>query len=449
VVSEFEYFRPHTLLKLLEAASSQPGAVLVYGDEDRIDESGRRHSPWFKGDFDPEQLLGHDAVGRPALFRVEQVRACSKGLDPASSALLHDLALRVTEGRAPADVVHVPHVLCHRVNPPHTEPEASVRVVQSFLERAGIAAQAECKADPHWPSVRVRFQLPEPRPWVTVVVPTRNNLEMARRCVASVLSRTTYAHYDLLIVDNGSDDPECLNWLARVSEHARVSVRRDARPFNFSTLNNDSVREARGEFVALLNDDVEVITPGWLDEMLSLAARPSVGAVGARLLYADHSLQHGGVVVGLQGAAGHALKRLARGDPGPGGRARLLQSYLAVTGACLVVRRALYEQVGGMDEAAFAVAFNDVDLCLKLHAAGYRNLWTPHAELFHHESVSRGKEEPEARRRRLRAEGEALRARWPHWVERDPHYNPDLTLASDDFSLADPPRVALRRSSKP
>jgi GT2 family glycosyltransferase len=293
----------------------------------------------------------------------------------------------------------------------------------------------------------VRFALPTVHPRVTIIIPTRNQLGMLRRCVSSILERTRYDQYDLVIVDNGSDDPQCLQWLTHIGEQPRVRVRRDDQPFNFSSLNNAAVSEARGEFVALLNNDVEVISPDWLEEMLSLAARPEIGAVGARLLYGDRTLQHGGVILGLQGGAGHVLKRLASADAGPGGRARLLQSYLAVTAACLVVRRALYEQVGGMDEATFAVAFNDVDFCLKLHAAGYRNLWTPYAELFHHESISRGKEAVAARRQRLELERAALRARWPRWIEHDPHYNPNLTLKSDDFALAEPPREPLLTSS--
>lgn len=442
LLSGHDYLRPHTLLKLVEAAVARPDAVLVYGDEDRIDDAGRRHSPWFKADFDPESLLGHDAVGRPALFRIQALLECLGAAWPEPSALSHALALRITAGAAER-VVHVPHLLCHTKNAPPLETEAAARAVQDSLDRRGIVARAVPRPDPQWPSVRVHFTLPEPRPWVTVIVPSRNNLEMLRRCVTSLLERTTYAHYDVLIVDNGSDEPACVRWLAQVTRDARVRVRRDERPFNFASLNNEAVREARGELVALLNDDVEVITPDWLEEMSSLAARPDVGAVGARLLYGDGSLQHGGVIVGLQGAAGHVLKRLAPAEAGPGGRARLLQSYLAVTAACLVVRRALYEQVGGMDAAAFAVAFNDVDFCLKLHAAGYRNLWTPHAELYHHESVSRRKEASTSRKQRLQAERASLRERWPHWIERDPHYNPNLTLLTDDFALADPPRVAL------
>lgn len=467
LVSECERWRPHTLLLLVEALAARSDAVLAYGDEDRVDAAGRRHDPWFKGDFDLESLRGHDAIGRPSLWRSKDLLQCATAMSAATSAaeefapggaLWHDLALRVTEQVTADRVVHVPHVLCHRQDVASSDANrasgasassaastaaAAVRAVQAHLERRGIAARAEPRPDRLWPTVRVRFALPAVKPWVTIVIPTRNQLDMLRRCVTSILERTGYDQYDLVIVDNGSDDPQCLQWLAQIGERPSVRVQRDARAFNFASLNNAAVREARGEFVALLNDDVEVISRDWLEEMLSLAARPEIGAVGARLLYGDRTLQHGGVILGLQGAAGHVLKRLPGTDAGPGGRARLLQSYLAVTAACLVVRRALYEQVGGMDEAAFAVAFNDVDFCLKLHAAGYRNLWTPHAELFHHESISRGKEAAAVRRQRLELERAALCARWPQWVERDPHYNPNLTLKTDDFALAEPPREPL------
>lgn len=456
-VSEGEHWRPHTLLLLVEALAAGSDAVLAYGDEDRIDPDGRRHSPWFKADFDPESLRAHDAVGRPSLYKTAALLGAAAGAETAlelatSGALRHDLLLRVTEGIALDGVVHVPHVLCHRQAVAESEAssmKAAVDAVQAHLDRQSIAARAEPSPDPAWPTVRVRFELPVARPRVTIIIPTRNELDVLRRCVTSILERTRYDRYDLVLVDNGSDDPACLQWLARISEQPRVQVQYDDRPFNFSRLNNTAVRAASAEFVALLNNDVEVSSPDWLEEMLSLAARPEVGAVGARLLYGDRSLQHGGVILGLQGGAGHVLKRLPYTDAGPGGRARVVQSYLAVTAACLVVRRALYEQVGGMDETAFAVAFNDVDFCLKLHAAGYRNLWTPYAELFHHESISRGKEAVEARRPRHERERAALCARWPRWVERDPHYNPNLSLGSDDFALADPPREPLLAGPRP
>jgi O-antigen biosynthesis protein len=224
----------------------------------------------------------------------------------------------------------------------------------------------------------------------------------------------------------------------------RPAWRRDDSPFNFAALNNAAIAAARGEFVALVNNDIEIISPDWLDELVALAARPGVGAVGARLWYSDGTLQHGGVITGIGGGAGHAHKRLTRDEPGLMGRAQRLQMLSAVTAACLVVRRDHYQAVGGMDAGAFAVAFNDVDFCLRLRQQGLRNLWTPFAELFHHESVSRGSDRRPEKKLRFVRERDALQARWGASLTHDPAYNPNLTLNNENFALASPPRVNLR-----
>jgi O-antigen biosynthesis protein len=454
LVDPGEVWRPHALGMLVEALGVHPGAIAAYGDEDQLDASGNRTQPWFKGNFDRDGLLAVDLLGSPCLWRAEALahRLARSGDAPLErGAERHDLVLRATQGAASCDVVHVPHVLLHQGRPHGIDAAAAARAVQRHLKAAGEHGTAA--PDPEAAGlVRVHFAPPEPAPWLTIVIPTRNGLALLRRCVESILGRSTWTRYDIVIIDNGSDDPACLAWMTRIAREApngRVQVRRDPQPFNFAALNNDAIAQARGDFVALVNNDIEVITPGWIEEMLSLAARPGVGAVGARLWYGDRTLQHGGVIVGIGGAAGHALKRLTRAEPGPALRAWRMQGYLAVTAACVVVRKAHYLAVGGMDAAAFAVAFNDVDLCLKLAAAGLRNLWTPHAELFHHESVSRGRDHDPAKKRRLQAEYAALRARWPAWIDSDPFYSPQLTVLTEDFALADPPRLHLLHGRVP
>ncbi len=218
---------------------------------------------------------------------------------------------------------------------------------------------------------------------------------------------------------------------------------RDERPFNYSALNNAAVKVADGEFIGLVNNDIEVITPGWLEEMLSLAVLPEVGAVGARLWYPNDTLQHGGVIVGLGGVACHAHRCLPQGQAGYFARAELIQTMTAVTAACLVIRKSSFEAVGGLNENDLAVAFNDVDLCLKLRDAGYRNIWTPYAELYHHESASRGLEDNMEKIQRFQSEIDYMKKRWNTDKFADPAYNPNLTLNAEDFSLAWPPRVRL------
>jgi O-antigen biosynthesis protein len=443
-----EVWREHAVLLLAEAAARFSGACLIYADEDRVDATGRRFDPQFKCDWNPELLLGHDCIGRPALWSAAHLRErLASARDDVGAGWRHDMALRGTESLTGSEVVHVPHLLCHRRDGPANENSASLAAVQAHLDRSASDARAEPQADAPagMAGIRVRFALPQPAPLVSIVIPTRNGLDLLRQCVNSIVQRSSYTAFEIVIVDNGSDDPACLAWMQEAAKDPRISVRRDDSPFNFSALNNAAVAEARGDFIALVNNDIEVITPGWLEEMVSLAARPGIGAVGARLWYSDGTLQHGGVITGIGAGAGHAHKRLRRDETGMMGRAQRLQALSAVTAACLVVRREAYTAVGGLDEEAFVVAFNDIDFCLKLRAAGLRNLWTPFAELYHHESVSRGSDRHPSRKQRFERERAALQARWGAALVRDPAYNPNLTLNNENFALADPPRVSLLR----
>jgi O-antigen biosynthesis protein len=290
----------------------------------------------------------------------------------------------------------------------------------------------------HW---RARHAVPEPHPLVSIVIPTRNGLHLIRRCVENIEEKTTYDRFEILIVDNGSDDPAMLAWLRdmqarHTGERGRVRVLRDESPFNYSALNNRAVTVANGGFVCLLNNDMEVISPDWIDEMVSHAARPGVGCVGAMLYYPDDVIQHAGVVLGVGGVAGHAFKRFPRGSEGVFNRARLVQNYSAVTAACLLVRKSIFLSVGGLDEKELSVAFNDVDFCLKVRAAGHRNVWTPFAEFYHHESASRGFEDTPEKTARFRREIEVMQQRWGTLLTSDPAYNPNLSLEGEDFAIA-------------
>lgn len=259
---------------------------------------------------------------------------------------------------------------------------------------------------------------------------------------ADGVNRTYYPNFDIMVVDNGGDDRATLDYLQALERTGAATILRDDRPFNFSALINNAVRHARGEIICLLNNDIEVIAADWLSEMVSHAIRPEIGAVGARLWYPDFTLQHGGVVLGIGGVAGHAHKRLPRGLPGHAHRALLIQNFSAVTAACLVARKAVYQQVGGFDEA-LAVAFNDVDFCLRVRASGYRILWTPYAELLHRESATRGPEHTQKKQLRFAGEVALMKSRWGELLLCDPAYNPNLTLDRQDFSIAWPPRALL------
>jgi O-antigen biosynthesis protein len=367
-------------------------------------------------------------VGGLAVYR----RSLIVDLLPGASD--HELALRALERLRPDEIVHIPRVLYHRRGEPAP---ASRSAVEAHLARRGVRASVEPAPDAP-AMLRVRFPLPEPAPLVSIIIATRERADLLARCLES-LARSSYVNREVVIVDNGSRTAEALSLLDR-QRAAGARVLRDETPFNFSALNNRAVRESRGEFVCLLNNDVEVLTPGWLEEMLSFAAQPGVGAVGARLWYPDGRLQHGGVILGLAG--GHAHRGLRRGDAGYFSRAVLHQSFSAVTGACLLVRRTAYDEVGGLDER-LAVSFNDVDFCLRLRVAGYRNVWTPYAEATHLESASRPGPRSAAEDLRLAEETKLMEERWGALLFDDPAYSPNLSLDTPGFTLAWPPRYLI------
>ena len=276
---------------------------------------------------------------------------------------------------------------------------------------------------------------------VSLIIPTRNGLQLIRACIDSIIKKTVYPNYEILIVDNGTDDVATLSYLNGLKSNMRIRIIRDDRPFNYSALNNGAVKLARGEVLGLLNNDLEVISPDWLSEMVSHALRPDIGAVGAKLWYPNDTLQHGGVILGLGGVAGHAHHQMHKGGHGYFGRASLINSFSAVSAACLVIRKALYEEVEGLNELALQVAFNDVDFCLRLREKGYRNVWAPNAELYHFESATRGSDHTPEKLARYTKEVHYMRRRWGDLLLNDPAYSPNLTLDHSDFSLAWPPRI--------
>jgi GT2 family glycosyltransferase len=286
---------------------------------------------------------------------------------------------------------------------------------------------------------RTIFPFSDLPPLVSIIIPTRNGLDLLCNCLEGLLNETDYPMMEIIVVDNRSDDPATLTYLAELSATRRIRVLSYDAPFNYSAINNMAVKYASGELICLLNNDIEPISNGWLRELVSHALRPGIGAVGAMLYYPDDTIQHAGVV--LNGvAAGHLHVGLPRGSAGYANRARLVQNLAAVTAACLLVRKKIWNDVGGMDEINLPVAFNDVDFCLKVQQHGYRNLWTPFAELYHHESASRGRDDTPEKRARFHGEITFLQGKWGDLLRNDPAWNPNLALDSTWPRRAHPPR---------
>ncbi len=438
----------HALFCIAEAILSNPDAALIYSDEDKINQSGVRYDPYFKPDWNPDLFLSHNMICHLGAYRTELVRRLGGFRTGYEGAQDYDLALRCVEQITPEQIVHIPRILYHwRSRPGSTALSgneksyalvAGERALNDHLARIQVSAMAELL---YFGMYRVRYAIPTPPPLVSLIIPTRNGLKLLKMCIDSILGKTLYPNYEILIVDNGSDEPEVLHYFASLANDDRIRILRDERPFNYSALNNAAVKEARGEYIGLINNDIEVISPEWLSEMISLANRPGCGAVGARLWYSNDTLQHGGCITGLGGVAGHSHKHLPKGQPGYFYRAQLIQNLTAVTAACLVIKKSIYQEVGGLDDANLKIAFNDVDFCLRVCAAGYRNVWTPYAELYHHESATRGHEDTPEKKLRFSNEVLYMQRRWSTMLINDPAYNPNLTLGSEDFGLAHPPRV--------
>ena len=441
----------HALALVAMGISEHPGVGLIYSDEDKLDEAGQRRDPFFKPDFDPLLLAGQNYISHLSVFRknlVDRVGGYREGYEGSQD---WDLTLRVSETLTADQVLHIPHVLYHwrahresTASLVSTKPyaiEAGRHAVQDHMARTGRSARVVRMG--RLGHNRVRWELPEPAPRVSIIVPTRDG-RLLQRCIDSLLDFTMYPNFDVVVVDNSSRTYPTLSWLEGHDD--RLTVLRDERPFNYAAINNYAVARTSGDVVCLLNDDTEVISGEWLTEMVSQLFQPGVGAVGAKLYYDDGRIQHAGVVLGIGGVAGHAHRMTDRVSMGYFGNLQLAHRMSAVTAACIVVRREAWDQVGGLDEENLPIAFNDVDFCLRLREAGWEIVWTPHAELLHHESISRGPDNQGPRAEAFAREVLYMEKRWGfEGLRKDPYYNPNLSLNAEDYTLAWPPRASTTR----
>ena len=438
VLQQGETLERHALAAFALGAGEAPRPLVLYADEDVRDAAGGLRDPWFKAALDPDRLLQQDSLGRAVAF--DAALLLHHGLIALRG---HALALAATRAAGAAAVRHVPAVLLHRdATAPAmpwragTDPFA---VAAALAEEGSGARIADAAARP----LRITWPLPDPAPMVSIVIPTRDRAALLGPCLEGLFRRTDYPAFEVIVVDNGSTEPALHELLARWSADPRLSVLPAPGPFNYALLNNRAAATACGEILLLLNNDTEVLHPDWLTEMVSLAMRPGIGAVGARLLFPSGRIQHAGVILGPRGVAGHDYLFTAPDEVGQQDDLLLLREVAAVTGACLAVRRDRFLAVGGLDEERFRVAYNDVDLCLKLRQAGLRNLVTPHARLFHHENASRGSDFAAERHAKWDAERLAMRGAWGALLDVDPFFPPLLSFSAPARTPAEPPGRSL------
>lgn len=432
---------PHALFEVVSLINQHPEADMIYSDEDKLTEEGERTDPSFKPDWSPDSFLSRMYVCHLGVYRksiVDRIGGFRLGFEGSQD---YDLVLRFTEHTD--RIFHIPKVLYHwRML---ATSEASGTGVKNYASDAGAKAIQEAMSRRGEPGIVEVSELPgvyiprytlKEESLISIIIPTRNLGKILDTCLVSIFEKSTYQNFEIVLMDNGTDEAESIeiieSWQKREPERF-ASYLYDI-PFNFSRINNYALEKAKGNYLLFLNNDVEVITPDWLEAMLEQAQRPSIGAVGAKLFYPDDTLQHGGVIVGLGGVAGHSHKHLPRGHYGYSRQAIAVNNYSAVTAACLMCRREVFELVGGFEDA-LQVAFNDIDLCLKIQAAGYKNVWLPHVQLYHYESKSRGYEDSPEKIKRFRTEIEYMRKHWADVIDHDPCYSPNLTRAKEDYSI--------------
>lgn len=429
--------------EVVKVLNENPELDLIYSDEDKIDMDGNRSDPAFKPDWSPDLLLGTNYISHLGVYRrsiLEEIGGFRKGYEGSQD---YDLVLRFTEKTTKERITHIPKVLYYwRMLPTSTAVdqgskgyafEAGLRAVQDALVRRGINGHATHGAANGLYDVYYDI---ESEKLVSIIIPTKNGYKDVQRCVSSIIEKTTYQNYEIIMADNGSTDPKMHELYAEFEQQlpGRFFVESIDIPFNFSTINNRAAKKAHGEYLLFLNNDTEVITENWLTLMVSFAQQERIGCVGAKLLYPNNTVQHAGVILGLGGVAGHGHYGYPHGDLGYFGRLAINVNYSAVTAACLLMKKADFDAVGGF-EKAFTVAFNDVDLCLKVQALGRDNVWLHEAELYHFESQTRGYDDKGKKKKRFEQEKVMMEEKWGPLIENDPFYNPNLTRDIPNFSL--------------
>lgn len=430
----------HALLAFARAAAENPDAGLIYCDHDRLGDNSVRTEPSFKPRWNAPLQQSTGYVGNSFVVRRDIYTQASSFGEWTKDAFDYELVLRCAEVLGTRSIINIPHVLWHRQQtgekPLLKQHSIALQRHLDRIEPGSRVVSSPCN------TFRITYPLPAQLPLVSILICTRNQYQLLKTCLDSIQQKTEYGAYEIIVVDNGSTDPRTLDYLRRLNrDSSRIKVIRDDSPFNYSALNNLAARHASGTVYALLNNDIEVIEPGWLTEMVSHALRADTGCVGARLLYPNETIQHAGILLGGGdkvdglGIATHYFRGLPKEDAGYQKRAIATAHVSAVTGACLVIRKDTFDLVGGLNDRELAVAYNDVDFCLRVSQLGLRHTYAPFATLYHHESISRGRDQTAEKQARFANELRHMRERWAEQLKEDPCYSPNLNSTTGDFLL--------------
>ena len=434
--------REHSLLLIVKTIEENEDVALLYSDEDKIDERDQRFSPFFKPCWNPDLLRSQNyichllVVRSTEFFRHKGFRIGFEGSQD------WDLLLRLTEELNPNEIVHIPKILYHwratknstalSVSNKDYSTKSSLKTLHEHYNRTNSSFSPIVLSNGYFGSISSQKDLPS----VSIIIPTRNGGKVLSRCINSIVDKTNYDNYEIVIIDNNSDDAETLNLFKDFkSKILNLKISTDTSPFNFSALNNKVAKSINSRVLVFLNDDTEILENAWLSELAIHSIRKEIGAVGGKLLYPNGTIQHAGVILGIGGVAGHAFRTFPEDYSGQMNRANLIHNVSAVTGACLAIENRKFQIVGGFDDKKLAVAFNDVDICLKLLKKGFRNLYLPQVKLLHHESYTRGMEDNPVKQARFRRETETMLERWKDILKNDPCYNPNLTLSDEQFTI--------------